>query len=41
MHFLSEFLIRNIICVMTDVIKSKDNISLLGDNLKEWNLLLD
>ena len=26
MHFLSEFQIRNIICVVADVIKSKDNI---------------
>lgn len=41
MHFLSEFQIRNIICVMADVIKSKDNISLLGGNLNEWSLLLD
>lgn len=40
MHLISEFQIRNIICVVTDVIKSKDNISLLRGNLNEWNLLL-
>lgn len=31
----------NIICVVADAIKSKDNISLLKSNLIEWNLFLN